>query len=749
MEKAVFIECPGEFDAEYSIYDPAPMFRRKFTVRSTPERAVLSVCGLGFGNYYLDGKQITEDKFIAPVSDYNKTLWYNAYDITAQLEKGEHLLAVMLGNGFYNESLNTAWDFNRAPWRGKPKLWLNLEIVYSDSTEYIVSNEEWHCCREMSPLRFNQLRSGEIFDSRFLQNWMSPELDDRNWGFAKCSENVPSGVFRKCKCEPIRETVRYKPKSIFKNCYGDWVIDYGQNMSGYLRVTINQPSGDCIKFCYAEELTPDGTRKTNQMDDSHYYADGRFQTDELICSGKTVTHNPLFTYHGFRYVIISGLRKKPEKDNFIALFVHQTVRVLSSFSCSVRLIDDIYHLGRMSTLSNLFYSVTDCPTREKLGWTNDAAASAEQMLLNYGTVNLFEKWIQDIRDAQRMDGSLPGIVPTGGWGYDWGSGPISNDVLFEIPYQIWRYSNNKDMLCHCLPNYIKYLSYVSGLIDANDGLIGFGLCDWAGPFEHLENAPTPLKLTDTLLVIKFCRITALAAKLSGNTNIVKYADEIKDRLLIAFNKAYIDPKSGRCSIPEQTALSMIIVMKASQNLEPLKAQLVEAISSKNWHLNCGMLGMRFLYEALDICGMQADAYRIITASGRPSYREWLENGATSMWEMWNTGSSKNHHMHSVVLMWFVKSLLGLRQEDNSNAFRNIRLKPYFPPDMKRCAGSFNTASGLIEIRWSRKDGHKVEYTVSLPNGVNAILCHPSVGKTPLRISSGVTTMLLENTNFSM
>ena len=371
-------------------------------------------------------------------------------------------------------------------------------------------------------------------------------------------------------------------------------------------------------------------------------------------------------------------------------------------------------------MTNLFYMVTDCPTREKQGWTNDAAASAEQMLLNYNMTPLYKKWMQDIYDAMREDGFLPGIVPTGGWGYDWGSGPISNAVLYELPYQIWRYTDDSTCLCASLPWFRRYLDYAQRKRDA-DGLVGFGLCDWAGPFERPDRAPTPLSFTDTLLVIKFCRITALAAKLVGEEKIRREAETLGRELKESFCRIYVEPETGRSRIQEQTAVAMLIGEGIYTNLEPLKQQLRETIVEKNWHLHCGMLGIQYLYPALDLCHMQEDAYRIITAHGRPGYREWIENGATTMWETYNTENSKNHHMNSCVMMWFVKNLLGLRQQEGSNAFRQLQLTPSFLPALDSCRGSFMTVSGTVSLQWQRQKAGEVLYTVTLPEGSSARL----------------------------
>lgn len=686
--------------------DIVPLFRRVFTLPDKPfKKAVLTVCGLGYGYYWLNGQRITTDLFTAPVSDYTKTLWYNRYDVTKFLKPGENIAAAILGNGWYNENYSTPWDYDKAPWRDKPKFALELEL---DGEVLLKSDSEWKYSFDRSPIIFNHLRSGEHFDARLSDpTWNTLDYDDSDWQFAFLDPNPPTGILRECTCEPIRECADFSPKSIIKLPNGDYLYDFGQNMSGSIRVTANQKCGDKLIIRYGEQADDNGLVMNGMRE---FYPHSVFATDEFICSGKPATHNPLFAYHGFRYVTVTGL-EKPENAKLTAVFVHQNVKFASKFSCSDPSLNALFKLGQNATLSNLFYMPTDCPSREKLGWTNDAAASTEQFLLDFSTEKLLKKWLRDILDAQRPDGSLPGIIPTGGWGYEWGSGPLSGSVLFEIPYRLYQIRGDKQPLIDCLPAFEKYLSFNERKFNA-DGLIAYGLCDWAGPYETLEVSPTPIELTDSAMLVGFYDVAALAAELAGTpADFAQKAAALRTRI----KSKYI--KNNLCTVDEQTAIAMLVYYDIYDDLAPLAKQLAEAIEKRDFHHWCGMVGLRRLYPALDKCGLSEYGLKILLSEGYPSYTDWLKRGATTLCETWQTGNSQNHHMYSSFMAWLIKSVAGITPAEPG--FSKVRIKPLAFGNLTRCDCELDTVKGKITVHWTRKHGElTLNYTV--PDGVEVI-----------------------------
>lgn len=717
-----FICYPEPYSPDFSWDDPAPLFRRHFAVEDGLRGAVLSICALGLGEAYLNGRPVTQDRYISPVGNYDKTLWYTEYTVTALLHPGDNLAAVALGNGFYNESLHTAWNFDAAPWRDVPKLLFSLELRYADHTEHIGSDTAWLCMRARSPYRFHQLRYGEYYDARCQVDWMQPSSTEAGWVPAALASR-PAGCLRLCPCPPIREERTYACVRMFHNNHGGWVFDFGQNMSGYVELTTVQPAGTRLRLIYAEELNDDGTRRDNSLE--KYYADtnaagDRTQIGYLTCSGNTDRWKPTFAYYGFRYVIVEGMESQPQKDCLTAYFVHQQLPVLGRFACSEAVLNKLYDCSRISTLSNLFYVPTDCPTREKLGWCNDAQASAEQMIQNLDMRGFYNKWMQDILDAQRPDGDLPGIVPTGGWGYDWGSGPISTGILFEIPARLYQYYGDTNWLCKAYPAMRRHLNFLEGKVDPCTGLCAHGLSDWAGPFDPGDDEPVPLSFTCTLLLIRFYRIAQLAAGFAGEAAALPALEAAENRAIAAFRRAYVRPDGG-CRIEQQTAVAMMTVLGLYGDTALARQQLLKTFEKRQYRFYLGMLGMQYLLPACDICGLQEEGYRLLTAHGYPSYREWFAHGATTLYEHFQEGTSKNHHMYSCVIAWFHNTILGIRQTQDLALHGTITLSPCFLSELQFAEGSFETVAGRIAVGWRRQEDGYVQLTVEIPAGVRATL----------------------------
>ncbi|NLO83232.1 MAG: family 78 glycoside hydrolase catalytic domain [Clostridiales bacterium] len=707
FEHARFIKADIPFVPEYRDRNPAPLFRRKFVLGSF-QSAKLYVCALGFGYYWINGEKVTEDIHTAPTSDYNKTLWYNVYDVTHLLKTGENVIAIVCGNGWYNETFKTPWNHNKAPWRDNPKFILTLIV---DDEVALVSDSSWKCT-DRSPILFNQLRSGEYFDARLYdKDWNTLSYDDSDWSYAIIDSAPPGGKFREYPCQPVRECDEYKAKTMIKTGENRYLFDIGQNISGYVRLRIRQKWGDEITIRYAEQINPDYTLQLNNMD--RFYPESPFQTDKFICNGEEFIWSPLFTYHGFRYIELTGVTE-PDTNMVSGIFVHLDVQTTSSFECSNTYLNRLFRMGQMSTLSNLHYIPTDCPTREKLGWANDAQASAEQMIINFDTVRFFKKWLVDIEDSMREDGAIPGIIPTSGWGYEWGAGPVSSGVLFEIPYLIYLYTGDDECLKEYLPAFLKHLSYIKGRADES-GLIGYGLCDWAGPWEPLDGAPTPVEFTDTVLYIKCLKIAILAAERAGNQQEAINLRREKERITRIFMDKYLN-EDGTCKVHEQTAVAMLIYHGIYESLQPLKEQLKKTVEERDFHHNCGMVGLRHLYDALNICGLQEYAYRIITAAGYPSYSTWVEGDATTLWETWQPGNSKNHHMYSHFMAWMMKTLVGINPVLEAPGFAEVNISPVFIADLDFCRGYCDTVRGRIEVSWERNND-TIALTINIPEGV--------------------------------
>ena len=708
FENIRFIKCKEPFLKEFSLKNMAPMFRKKINIDEF-ENAKIRICGLGYVHCYLNGKKITDNIFIAPISNYNKTLWYNEYDVSDLICKGENTFALILGNGFFNETIPTHWKFHEALWRDNPKFIMELIV---DGETILVSDNTWKCKAE-SATYFNQLRMGEYYDANICpENWMMPDFNDENWGYAVFDNNEPCRIFRKCECEPVRECRVYAPVKIIKINDNTCVYDFGQNISGYSRLKVRGNKGDEITLRYAECIDENQRLAYYGMDTYYLKSISGFQTDKIICSGKELTWSPKFVYHGFRYIEASGT-DYCDKLDISAVFVHQDIKRRTEFECSDQYINKLFNCGIMSSYSNMFYILTDCPTREKFGWTNDTHSSCEQFLTNFEIEKLLEKWHQDIKDAMKDSGELPAIVPTAGWGYHWGNGPVSDGILFEIPYRIYLHTGEDKLLKNSLEYFKRYLSYLDTRKDCNN-FVDFGLDDWATPGGETL---VEVQFINAVLIYSFLKITALACKLSGNEDEEKYIKQA-ECLKKTIKEKYID-SSGLCIINEQCSVAMLIYYDLYDDILPLKNQLRKLVEATDYHLKCGMVGIRRLLHTLSKCELSEYALKLLKKDGYPGYKLWMDNDATTLWEKWdiNTNSdSKNHHMYSDFMSWLIKVPGGIKINENKCGELEFDFSPHFIKGIDFVKLSYETAKGNINVNW-KKNGNKINVVLSKGSGV--------------------------------
>ena len=695
-----------ESAAAFSLYDPAPIFRKEFSVKSLKEARIF-VQSPGFARYYINGKDITEDLFISAISDYNKILWYNSYEVTDLLCEGENVISVIAGNGFLNESFISAWHYERAVWKDAPQFCLRLEI---DGETALVSDGSWKCDKEGSHIIFDHIRSGEYHDMRKKsEEWMQVGFDDSSWQYAIEKAEPFGGEFRPVECQPIREFEKIEPQSITKTESG-YIVDFGINTSGYVETRICEERGKEIIFRYAEEVDENGYPKHNGMDGKHFFPESPFQVNKMIASGKVDVFKPLFSYHGFRYVTVEGLSKMPDKSCFTAIFTHQDVARKSEFESGNEIINFIYNAGMRSTYSNMFWCLTDCPTREKLGWMNDAQASVEQTLINFDILPLLEKWFEDMKVSAFPDGSLHGTIPSTDWKWGHACGPVCDCMFYELPYKVYLYTGKTDMLTSAIDVMENYALFLEGKCLEDHSFI---LGDWLG---YISSELTPKEFVRDFYLIKALTITTFAQKLAGKENsawtekLEKYKKEFKER--------YLDSE-GRCTVASQCAISMMIMAGLYEDKHTLCKQLVKVVKADEYKLTCGMVGIQYIYDALSESGRGDIAYKLI-AETTPGYKSWFEEGATTLWEKWDgkDSGSHNHHMFSGVIAWFYKSLLGISPDVEHPAFERLELKPSFVEALGFVKGSFRTVRGKISAEWRYERG-KFFYTVDLPEGISA------------------------------
>ena len=666
----------NEYPEDNHTYAPTVCFRKHFIAKKEG-KYTLSFCALGIGYCYINGKAITCDLFLSPVADYRKTLWYNVYDVTAFMQEGENEIFVEVGNGFYNEGFSSGWDHNKAAWRGQPTVCLSL---CADNKEIVKTDETWQSTLSQRTI-YNQLRSGEHFDARVKE--------ESDWQSAEINRKAPQGEFRLCDCQPIIEAERLAPISVHKSKRG-WIFDFGKNISGYTEICIKEESGREIVLSYAEEIDELGELKLNGLD---IYQEAPFQVDKLICNGEEVIWKPRFTYHGFRYVELLGIQNEPPMYALTAIFTRQNVERIAEFSCSDDGLNKLYKAGILATQCNMFYSLTDCPTREKLGWTNDAQATLPQLMFNFDSHKLLRKWLVDVCETQNEEGDLAGIAPSPDWGYD--CGPVCNGIIFVLPYLLKQYYGDEGAVRQALPNMKKYYTYFKSKIGTS----------WLGDWTGATNLETPIPFIEEVYWFMFSGILCRLAEDHEEEN-----RQAKERL-----ESYI--QNGECTVDTQTAISALIVLGVGDK-EVLGKQLVERIVKDGNHLHCGMFGVQFLYKALAEIGRADLAYDMIMNKTAPSFYNWLSRGATTLWETFDDGAktqSKNHHMFSNVLYYLTETISGIRWE----AKDVFEIQPSFISTLNFAKCERKTKTGGIATEWQRTESGVV-LKIQATGGVTAV-----------------------------
>lgn len=595
------------------------LLRRSFNVRNIDHKFILSVIGLGIAIYYINGKRITNNVLSTSTSDYSKTLYLDKYDVTNFIKKGKNVIAIELGNGFYNESIKTVWNINQAHWRGEKCLFLRLK---ADNKTILKSDEKFKAI--YSPFTiYNELRAGEWVDQRKVINFSSLKYNDDNWEYASFIKNPPTGKIKENICPPIKEFETIKPINIIQNKRG-FVYDFGKNFSGYIKATISEQKDKEIVFKYAEDISENGELELHGLD--CYQKDEPFQIDKCITNGSSFVFKPKFTYHGFRYVQVSGIDDL-KKISLEGIFIHQDIKYLKPKYKLNGIYKKIFDAGINSILSNTYYGFTDCPTREKLNWTNDLSASLPVIMKYFDAKNLLMKVYQDIIDAQDVNGNVPGIVPSPNWGYEYG--PVCGGIIITLPYHFYKKYGDRFLFDNNLYNIKKYYRFVKKNLNADY----FFLADWTGSTNHPK---TPKKFVLETCMFIFDKI------LWEMTGKKEYKNDLLKR------------KKSLCSykIEGQTIPSILLALDLGKKQDNLSI-LLQEIKKTNYHIDVGVFGFQYLFKALSDNKCDDIIYKMLCNPTPPSFKTWIDNGATTLYETFGETwtLSMNHHMFSCVIQY--------------------------------------------------------------------------------------------------
>jgi alpha-L-rhamnosidase len=699
---------------------PAPLLRREFSLKGKVKQARAYICGLGYYELRINGRKIGDHLLDPGYTRFDRNDLYVTYDVTAELQPGANAVGVILGNGWYNVHTKAVWNFHEAPWRNSPRLLFQLRVVYTDGrTDFLVSDEGWKT--STGPIVFDSIYGGETYDARLEKpGWDTAGFNDNEWERV-CLLGSPRGNLNAQAMPAIKVSQTLKPVKLTEPTPGVYIFDVGQNLAGMAELTLTGPAGTRVQMRYGERLHPDGTldvadiaQHVKRMDSNQQH-----QTDTYILKGAgRETWHSRFTYHGFQYVEATGFPGKPSLENLRALFIHSAIPEAGSFECSNPLFNRILRNARWSFLSNLQGVPTDCPHREKNGWTGDAHLAAEQAMYTFQPVTVHAKWVQDLADEQRPSGELPGIVPTSGWGYSWGNGPAWDSAFLLIPYYQYVYYGDTEILRRHYPGFKRYVDFLT--TKAKDGIVSHGLNDWA-PWKTKTDAP----ITSTGYYYVDARITALAAAASGRAAEARQYNELAEQIKTAFNRRFFKPETGSYDQGSQTALSCALYQGLAEppHRRQVLTNLVAAVEKSNNHIDTGILGCKYILNALLEEGRPDVAYRMVAQKDQPSWGWWLEQGATTLWEQWNGSESRNHIMYGDVVAWFYKALAGIRPDVASPGFKHFLIQPHVLGDLTFARADYDSIRGRITSDWKVVKG-EFRHTVVIPPNSTATVSLP-------------------------
>ena len=731
--------------------------------------ATAYVCGLGFYEFSLNGQKVGNSEFAPLWSDYDKTVYYNTYDVTEQLRRGENVVGILLGNGFYNVQGGRYRKLQIS--FGPPTLLFELVINYEDGTCTTVhSDNEWKY--DFSPVIFNCIYGGGDYDARREQKgWNQIGFDDSHWRPVVIQE-APKGILRPQMAAPVKIMERYDIQKVTKLNADQvasasvstkrtvdpsaFVLDMGQNLAGFPEIKVRGKRGQKVTLIVAEALTEEGACNQRQTGRQHYY--------EYILKGEgDETWHPRFSYYGFRYIQVEGAvlkgQKNPQKlpvlKNIQSCFVYNSAKKVSTFESSNRIFNAAHRLIEKAVRSNMQSVFTDCPHREKLGWLEQVHLNGPGLLYNYDLTAYAPQIMQNMADAQHSNGAMPTTAPEyvifEGPGMDaFAESPEWGGSLVIFPFMYYETYGDDSLIKKYYPNMRRYVDYLK--TRADKGILSFGLGDWYdyGDFRAGFSRNTPVPLVATAHYYMTVMYLVQAAKMVGNDFDIHYYTSLAQDIMVAFNKCFLHKDTAQYGTGSQCSNALPLFLQMTQDAdkqgnyrpdadlnEKVFANLIKDVEAHGNRLTTGDVGNRYLIQTLARNGEHELIYKMFNHEEAPGYGFQLKFGATTLTEQWDPrqGSSWNHFMMGQIDEWFFNSLVGIRPSTTpKQGYQKFIIAPQPVGDLKYVKASYETLYGTINVDWTCENG-PFTLNVSVPVNTTAVVYLPG-GKEPKEIQSG-------------
>jgi alpha-L-rhamnosidase len=707
----------------------AVQMRREFDIHGPVRHAVAYLCGLGYSELEINGRKIGDHVLDPGFTDFSRRALYLTYDVTPELREGRNAVGILLGGGWFNLATPDLFGFEHAPWSASPRALLRLSVEYADGTrQAIVTDPTWKWAT--GAIRFNCVRGGETIDARkAAPGWSAPGYPDGGWS-PVVQVDGPAGRLVSQQHPPIRVTASIRPTKISEPKPGVYLFDLGVNIAGWARLRTHGAAGARVTLQYNEALGADGCV---DMQHTASHTHGRFQTDEFVLAGNGLeTLEPRFTYHGFRYVQVTGLTEQPTPETITGRWVTTDPAPAGSFACSDERIDRLQQAIVRTLRNNMHGIPTDCPQREKMGWMDDGCVDIEMACLNLDTPNFYRKWVGDMLDAQDPNGHVPDFAPTCGWGRVRADGspgemadPWWGGAIVLAPWKLYLQYGDTRILREAyagMKGYVDYLTTVS-----QGHLINWGLGDWLDDTAGGGARRVPVVQTSTAAYCFFANVVGRTAALLGKADEAKSYAGLADTIRAAFNKSFLDAGSGLYAHDSQSgqALPLYLDLAPRAARPAVMEQLVKSIKGpREGHVSAGIVGLLYVYHVL-MEGERNDlAWRMLTQPGYPGWLYMLDHGATSLWEDWQGIASLNHPALGCMGFWLYEGLGGIRPDPSAPGFKRFFIRPYLADGLEWVRCSYDSPYGRIETRWRLKEG-RLSLEVTVPANTTATIYVPT------------------------
>ncbi|HSE37727.1 MAG TPA: glycoside hydrolase family 78 protein [Blastocatellia bacterium] len=760
----------------------ATMVRREFKLPSRARRAIVYASALGVYELHINGKRVGDQLLAPEFTDYHSRTQYQSYDVTTLLRPGANVIGAVLGDGWYAGGIGLARSLIKKPrniYGDHPRFIAQLELEFADGkSERVVTDESWRTSRE-GPIVQSDILDGEAYDARReMPGWDSTGFDEKAWKTADAASNGRTTLVAQPN-EPIRVTREIKPVSVNEPKPGNYVFDLGQNMVGWCRLNARGEAGTTVKLRHAEMLSDDGTIYTDNLRAAK-------QTDTYTFRSQGVeTFEPHFTYHGFRYVEVTGLKSKPQIDAITGRVFNSAMTETGSFECSDPTLNKLWQNILWTQRGNMLSIPTDCPQRdERLGWMGDIQIFVGTGIFNMDMAAFYTKWMRDVRDAQADDGRFADFSPhpfgkdrifTGvpGWG----------DAGIVVPWRLWQHYGDKRLLAESLESGMRWVEFIRSnnpdLLWKNKRGNDYG--DWLNSdtliYEGFPNkgGQVPKEIFATMMFAYAADLVSRMAQVLGkNDEATKYKRLFED-IKAAFCKAYV-AEDGRIQGDTQAGYAIALHFDLlPEKLRPLAVKyMLEGIDRYKGHMSTGFHSTYRMMLELTASGHNDVAYGLINNRTFPSWGYSIENGATTIWERWdgyvkgrgfqNKGmNSFNHYAIGAVGEWMYRVILGINNDDAHPAYEHFVIRPYPGGGLKWARGSYDSIRGRIESSWSAADG-RLRLNVRIPPNTTATVYVPAkdaasatesggqaataMGVKFLRLDAGAVVFLVQSGSYS-